>query len=333
MARCPHLYLPREAIAKRGQVVTIRKIAPTACQQSRLMRCHPSKTAALLALALCVGLGAVALAQDPVEANRSSATPAVSQDRTVRVAGIVLKWIRGDKGANFRRVEPMIRAAAAGGAKIVCTTECFLDGYAIADKSIPLETYRALGEPIPGGLFYRKLARLADELDVHLVAGMLEADGETRYNTAVLIDPAGKLVGKYRKQKLQHELVRNTPGKESSVFATPYGPLGVMICADRTESSIVRGFCARGADFLICPSGGMFGLEKNDPILRARSRENGVYIVFVHPAEFLVTDPHGEIVTAEVVGDSLLIDADQEARDPDKNVVLFFDLPLRVASQ
>jgi predicted amidohydrolase len=34
----------------------------------------------------------------------------------------------------------MIRQAAARGARIVATTECFLDGYAIADKSIPLDT-------------------------------------------------------------------------------------------------------------------------------------------------------------------------------------------------
>ncbi|MHC4179620.1 MAG: carbon-nitrogen hydrolase family protein, partial [Planctomycetota bacterium] len=118
---------------------------------------------------------------------------------TVRVAGIVLKWIRTDKQANLRRAEPMIRKAAAGGAKIVVTTECFLDGYAIAEKSIPLESYRALGEPIPEGGYFKRLAALADKLDVHLVAGMMEADGERRYNTAVLIGPDGKLIGKYRK--------------------------------------------------------------------------------------------------------------------------------------
>jgi len=73
-----------------------------------------------------------------------SAEPSAA-GRSVHVAGIVLKWIRGNKEANFRRAEPMIRQAAADGAKIVCTTECFLDGYAIADKSIPLDTYRALG--------------------------------------------------------------------------------------------------------------------------------------------------------------------------------------------
>src|SRR5262245_45043933 len=54
--------------------------------------------------------------------------------RTVRVAGLVLKWVRADKETNFRRVEPMIREAASHGAQIVCTTECFLDGYAVADK-------------------------------------------------------------------------------------------------------------------------------------------------------------------------------------------------------
>jgi predicted amidohydrolase len=248
---------------------------------------------------------------------------------TVRVAGIVLKWIRGDKDANYRRAEPKIRAAAAGGAKIVCTTECFLDGYAIADKSIPLDTYRALGELIPGGPYFERLARLADELDIHLIAGMLEADGEVRYNTAVVLGPDGKLVGKYRKQKLGHELARNRPGNESRVWATPYGSLGVMICADRTEARIVQDFCSRGADFLICPSGGMFGPKSNDHILQARSRENGVTIVFVHPAEFLVTDPQGRIVTAELFGDRLLIDKSEENSAADSSAIRYFDLPLK----
>jgi N-carbamoylputrescine amidase len=248
--------------------------------------------------------------------------------RSVRVAGIVLKWIRGDKEANFRRAEPLIRQATAGGAKIVCTTECFLDGYAIADKSILLETYRALGEPIPAGPYFNRLAKLAGELDVHLIAGMLEADGVARYNTAVLLDPNGNLVGKYRKQKLQHELVRNQPGDRSSVFETPYGKVGIMICADRTDATIVQNFCTRGADFLICPSGGMFGPKSNDPILVARSRENNVPIVFVHPAEFLVTAAGGKIETAELFGDRLLIDAADEGTAVDSQAVRYFELPL-----
>ncbi len=247
--------------------------------------------------------------------------------QTIRVAGIVLKWVRGDKEANFRRAERMIREAAARGAKIVCTTECFLDGYAIADKSIPLETYRALGEPIPDGSYCRRLMALADELDIVLVAGMLEAQGEARYNTAVLIGADGTLLGMYHKQKLGHELVRNTPGTESLTFDTPHGRAGLMICADRTERSIVEGFRNRGAEFLICPSGGMFGPKTNDPIVQARSLENRMFIVFVHPAEFLVTAPDGTSAKRVLLGDRLAIKPDEVNTPVDSKAVIEFDLP------
>lgn len=246
---------------------------------------------------------------------------------TVRVAGIVLKWIRGDKRANFDRIVPMIRAAAAGGAEIVCTTECFLDGYAIHDKSIPLATYRALGEQIPGGAYFRQLAALADELDIHLVAGMLEAAGEARYNTAVVIGPDGGLIGRYRKQRLGHEQVRNAAGTESRVHATPHGDVGVMICADRRFPEVVARFCDNGADFLFCPSGGSFGSRGNDPIVRARSRENRTHIVFVHPAQFMVTGPAGEILSRTIVGDRLSIDPEAAYGPLDRMGVFYFDLP------
>ena len=72
-----------------------------------------------LSLALAVSLSRTLPAEDRLP-----------DSKTVRVAGVVLKWIRTDKEANFRRAAKMIREAAKGGARIVCTTECFLDGYA-----------------------------------------------------------------------------------------------------------------------------------------------------------------------------------------------------------
>ena len=61
----------------------------------------------------------------------------------------------------------------------------------------------------------------------------LAAEGPRGTVRVAVIGPDGKLIGKYRKQKLGHETVRNTPGTESLVFPTPYGRMGVMICADR----------------------------------------------------------------------------------------------------
>jgi predicted amidohydrolase len=284
------------------------------------MPCYNAPFGRLAVLVALCSLGAVA-------ARPRAAEPAPG-DATVRVAGIVLKWLRSDKEANYRRAEPMIREAAKNGAQIVCTTECFLDGYAIADKTIPLEDYRALGEPIPDGPYYHRLAALAKELQIHLIAGMTEADGEARYNAAVIIGPDGKLVGKYRKQMLDHESVRNTPGKESIVHETPFGQLGILICADRRYPEVVRKFRDNGAGFLICPSGGMFGPKNNDPLLQARSKENQVPIVFVHPAKFLVTNSDGSIHESTTLGDSLLIAVDEVGAEKDQNKVFYFDLPL-----
>src|SRR5262245_7842000 len=267
-------------------------------------------------------IGIVVLVLLPTICVGSDAAPG-----TIRVAGIVLKWLRTEKEANYSRAEKLIEAAAQGGAKLVCTTECFLDGYAIKDKTIPLDEYRALGEPIPDGKYYQRLAKLADRLDLHLIAGMLEADGEHRYNTAVFIDPAGQLIGKYRKHMLEHELVRNTPGTETPVFKTPLGDVGIMICADRRNPDLVSKLKGNGATLLICPSGGMFGPKSNDHILQARSKENSLPILFVHPAEFLVTGPDGEIHSRTILGDKLEIEISEIGTDSDSKEVFYFDLP------
>lgn len=250
----------------------------------------------------------------------------------LRVAGVVLKWLRADKESNYARAEKLIAQAACNGAKLVCTTECFLDGYAIDDKSIPLDRYRALGESIPDGQYFQRLAKLADRLDIYLVAGMLEADGERRFNTAVMIDPSGKLMGRYRKQDLGHESGRNTPGTETPVFESPFGTVGIMICADRRNAELVKRISAKGPDLLICLSGGTFGPESNDPIVQARSRENGVPILFVHPAEFLVTDSRGAIRARNILGDQLDIKANEVGSKNDVNEVYFIDLPLADSS-
>jgi predicted amidohydrolase len=247
---------------------------------------------------------------------------------SVRVAGIVLKWVRGEKEVNYRRVEPLIREAAAGGAQIVCTTECFLDGYAIADKSIPVPTYRALGEPVPAGDHFRRLAALAAELRIHLVAGMTEAAGDVRYNTAVLVGPDGALIGRYHKQRLGHEAERNTAGGASPVFDTAAGRLGLMICADRHDPAIAAALAGGGAELVLCPSGGTFGPVRNDPVVQARSREMSLPIVFVHPAEFLVTGPDGSNLACTLVGERLLVSPEQVGGVEDAGRVFTHDVPL-----
>jgi predicted amidohydrolase len=257
-------------------------------------------------------------------AGDSSAT----KTKQVRVAGIVLKWVQGEKEANYVRAEALIREAAAGGAKIVCTTECFLDGYAIGNKGEPPANYRDLAESVPNGTYFRRMSELCRELKLYLIAGIAQADGDKIYNAAAIIGPEGELVGVYHKQELEHEAERMTPGHESPVFSTEYGRMGVMICADRRHAGLVRNIASAGADFLICPSGGMAGPKDNDHILQDRSRENHKYIVFVHPKEFLVTAPDGAVAAQTMLGDAKVVAPDELHTDKDSQGVFYFDLPL-----
>ncbi len=231
----------------------------------------------------------------------------------------------------------MVRQAAAKGADLVCSTECFLDGYAIKDKSIPADQYFAMGERIPGGEYYGKLADLAKELDVFLAAGIHEVDGPTQYNAAVLIDRQGQLIGKYHKHKLGHEDMRHTPGSDYPAFAASFGKVGLMICADRSRPVLVQGLCDNGADFVVCLSGGGFG-PNNDAHMQSRSKAVGKYIIFVHPAQFLVTAPDGTVPENQTLGDLSIpkeVRYDQMSIEPehmdtegDRGGVYFFDLPL-----
>jgi hypothetical protein len=72
----------------------------------------------------------------------------------------------------------------------------------------------------------------------------------------------------------------------------------------------------------------MFGPKTNDPIVQARSRENRTHIIFVHPAEFLVTGPTGSILSRTILGNRLLIAPQQVGGQNDLNRVFYFDLPL-----
>jgi predicted amidohydrolase len=271
------------------------------------------------------------LASGCAQTHRPTNPPSASAD-TVRVAGIVLKWVTADRERNCNRVEPLIREAAARHAQIVVTTECFLDGYAIRDKSMPIEQWRSLSETIPDGPYVRRLRNLARQLKIFLVVGLVENVGGATCNTAILINPDGAVIGKYHKHNLEHELVRNTPGSEYPVFQTPFGRLGLIICADRRDPELVAKIAANGADFIICPSGGMWGPEKNDFYLQDRSRENHLPIVFVHPIEFLVTGPDGAILDRRFAGTRMSLEPGQIAGPEDLHLVALYDLPLRQVS-
>ena len=136
-------------------------------------------------------------------------------------------------------------------------------------------SYFEASEPVPGPSteYFGGLAR---KHGLHLVAGLVEREGEVIYNVAVLIDPEGRLVGKYRKVALPRTEIEAgiTPGTEYPVFETRLGKIGMMVCYDGFFPEVARQLSIRGAEIIAFPVAGC-----NPMLAAARACENHVYVV------------------------------------------------------
>jgi predicted amidohydrolase len=94
---------------------------------------------------------------------------------------------------------------------------------------------------------------------------------------------------------LQKHDLKYTPGRHLNVYASDFGPFGVMICADRRWPETARTLTLRGARVIFNPTYGMRG-DLNLCMMRTRSYENGIFIAFTHPGQSLITGPEGNIV-------------------------------------
>jgi len=132
-----------------------------------------------------------------------------------------------------------------------------------------------LAEPIPGPST-EYFGRLAARHGLHLVVGLFEREGPLVYNVAVLLGPAGKVLGKYRKVCLPRSEIEAgvCPGSDYPVFDTTFGRLGLMVCYDGFFPEVARELSNRGAEVIAWPVWGC-----NPLLARARACENHVYLV------------------------------------------------------
>jgi predicted amidohydrolase len=155
--------------------------------------------------------------------------------------------------------------------------------------------YVDAAEPIPGPST-EALGQLARDLNSYVVAGLMEREGASAYNTAVLIDRHGVLAGKYRKIYLPREEVEGglTPGQSYPVFDTDFGRLGLMICWDIQYADPARALALGGAELIALPIAG-----GNLTLGHARAIENHVFLVssgYDYPTE--IVDPDGKTMAS-----------------------------------
>ena len=101
-----------------------------------------------------------------------------------------------------------------------------------------------------------------------------------RYNTAIMIDPQGEIVGRYDKvQPTLGELRQGiVPGKGLPVIELPFAKVGILICWDQYFYETSRALVRQGAEVILWPSRGY-----HEERMLTRARDNGVYYVCAHP--------------------------------------------------
>lgn len=171
-------------------------------------------------------------------------------------------------GENLDQFSRYIGIAGDNNADIVCLPEAIT--MVGTGKS-----YSEVSEPVPGPST-EFLGSLAKQYKIYIVAGILERDGPVIYNTAVLIDREGELVGKYRKVTLPREEIEGgvTPGNSYPVFDTDFGRIGMMICWDLQFPEVAQQLAMQGAEVIFIPIWG-----GNLTLASARAIENQVWLV------------------------------------------------------
>jgi predicted amidohydrolase len=233
-----------------------------------------------------------------------SAAPAA---RNVRLATVQYVPTGKSPRQNCEEYAPMIAEAAKQKADLIVLGETV--PY-VRTKLSPTEC----AEPIPGPStdYFGSLAKLNG---IHIALSLYEREGHLVFNTAVLLSPEGKLLGKYRKVCLPHGEVEKgvAPGADYPVFQTKFGKVGLMICYDGFYPEVARALAANGAEVIAWPVWGC------DPLLaRARACENRVYVIsstFTDPKNdwmiSAVIDPAGKVVAqAKEIGSVAIHDAD-----------------------
>ena len=235
--------------------------------------------------------------------------------RDIRIAAAQFEHRDNDKAYNLGRMRELTRSAVEQGAEIVSFHECSIPGYSWIQ---PVDHRRLLevAEPVPDGESTRELIEMARQLDVVVMAGLLERDCQGHvYNSYVTVGREG-FITKFHKL---HTFVNPhlTPGHRFNVIELLGCQIGFLICYDNNLPENVRITTMMGAEIImmphvtgclpsVMPGRGVVDRQlwenrQRDPVrlrqefrgpkgrgwlmrwLPARAYENGVYCVFTNP--------------------------------------------------
>lgn len=184
----------------------------------------------------------------------------------------------------------------------------------------------------------KKIVAKGKEHGVALVLPFSERAADGFYNSALVSNSRGEVLGVYRKTHMpaffpnerpggtgSYEKMYFSPGNSLPVFDIDGHKVGIQICYDRQYPEPSRVLAIKGAEILIMPiSYSLYGdpehrKEAWEIPMRARAFENGVFVVAPnrvgkegvrqHLGKSLIVDPEGKVIaTAGTNAEELLVE-------------------------
>jgi len=197
---------------------------------------------------------------------------------------------------NLDKAEHMIEKSTKNGANLIALQELFHTTYFCREIN---PDYFQWAESIPGPVT-KRFCSLAKSLNTVLLLPLFERKAPGVYfNTMVVIESDGSIVGIYRKMHIPddpgfYEKYYFTPGDLGfKVFNTSVGNIGTLICWDQWFPEAARLTAMKGADILIYPTAIGTLPEETDiekaqfldawkTIQRSHAIANGCYVASVN---------------------------------------------------
>ncbi|CAB3244728.1 unnamed protein product [Arctia plantaginis] len=194
------------------------------------------------------------------------------------IATSTSKPIQAQRQAIFDKILPIIECAGNEGVNVLCLIEAWSMPFAFCTREkAPWCQFAECAETGPSVQF---LQNLAIKYNMVIISPILERDethGDTIWNTAVVINECGKIIGKHRKNHIPRvgDFNESTYYFEGNtghpVFDTKYGKIAINICYGRHHPQNWLMFGINGAEIVFNPSATVGGLSEHLWSIEARN--------------------------------------------------------------
>ena len=202
----------------------------------------------------------------------------------LKIAGIQMNCCP-DKQKNLEKASFLAEIAAEKEARIICFQQLFNTHWFPADID---SDHFQLAEEIPGPTT-KPFQDIARKTQTVIVLPLFEKENGSYYNTAVILNADGEILGKYRKVHvpqipLWEERAYFRPGDCGfPVFRTPFARIGVQICWDNFFPEGARILALKGAEIIFSPTAAAFASAgKWEKVICANAASSGVFIFRVN---------------------------------------------------